>query len=120
MAWNEPGGGKNNNQDPWGSGGNNGGNNNGNNNGNRGGKQGPPDLDEALKKLQVEKGCGTSRRPFDGQVDEGNFIGRQGVNFVEILCRRVCFQAGIRGLVKLGHAGSVPVPAGSRVAADYL
>lgn len=52
MAWNEPGGGKNNNQDPWGSGGNNGGNNNGSNNGNRGGKQGPPDLDEALKKLQ--------------------------------------------------------------------
>jgi modulator of FtsH protease HflK len=45
MAWNEPGGGKNsNNQDPWGSGGNRG--------GNRGGKQGPPDLDEALKKLQ--------------------------------------------------------------------
>lgn len=41
MAWNEPGGGKN--QDPWGSGGNN---------GNRGGKQGPPDLDEALRKLQ--------------------------------------------------------------------
>jgi modulator of FtsH protease HflK len=41
MAWNEPGGGKN--QDPWGGGGNN---------GNRGGKQGPPDLDEALRKLQ--------------------------------------------------------------------
>lgn len=34
MAWNEPGGG--NNRDPWGSGGN----------------QGPPDLDEALRKLQ--------------------------------------------------------------------
>ncbi|PCC97676.1 FtsH protease activity modulator HflK [Halopseudomonas pelagia] len=48
MAWNEPGGGKNNNQDPWGSGGGN----NDKNNGNRGGKQGPPDLDEALKKLQ--------------------------------------------------------------------
>lgn len=46
MAWNEPGGGNNsNNQDPWGSGGNRGG-------GNRGGKQGPPDLDEALRKLQ--------------------------------------------------------------------
>ncbi|SDR82108.1 protease FtsH subunit HflK [Halopseudomonas xinjiangensis] len=45
MAWNEPGGGNNsNNQDPWGSGGNRG--------GNRGGKQGPPDLDEALRKLQ--------------------------------------------------------------------
>ena len=47
MAWNEPGGGKNsNNQDPWGSGGNRGGGDN------RGGKQGPPDLDEALRKLQ--------------------------------------------------------------------
>lgn len=34
MAWNEPGGG---NKDPW---------------GNNGGDQGPPDLDEALKKLQ--------------------------------------------------------------------
>jgi len=33
MAWNEPGGDK----DPWGG---------------RGGDQGPPDLDEALKKLQ--------------------------------------------------------------------
>ena len=47
MAWNEPGGGNNsNNQDPWGSGGNRGGGDN------RGGKQGPPDLDEALRKLQ--------------------------------------------------------------------
>src|SRR5690554_7316817 len=46
MAWNEPGGGNNsNNQDPWG-GGNRGGGDN------RGGKQGPPDLDEALRKLQ--------------------------------------------------------------------
>ncbi|MCR8923123.1 FtsH protease activity modulator HflK [Dasania sp. GY-MA-18] len=36
MAWNEPGGG--NNKDPWGSGGNK--------------NQGPPDLDEALRKLQ--------------------------------------------------------------------
>ncbi|MFA5677621.1 MAG: FtsH protease activity modulator HflK [Pseudomonas sp.] len=47
MAWNEPGGGNNsNNQDPWGGGGNRGGGDN------RGGKQGPPDLDEALRKLQ--------------------------------------------------------------------
>ena len=38
MAWNEPGGNRNNDRDPWGS-------------GNRGGgNQGPPDLDEALKK----------------------------------------------------------------------
>jgi len=35
MAWNEPGGGKD--RDPWGG---------------RGGDQGPPDLDEALRKLQ--------------------------------------------------------------------
>jgi membrane protease subunit HflK len=39
MAWNEPGGGKNNPKDPWG-----------------GGDQGPPDLDEALKKLQEKLG----------------------------------------------------------------
>jgi membrane protease subunit HflK len=38
MAWNEPGGG-NNSRDPWGS-----------------GNQGPPDLDEALKKLQERLG----------------------------------------------------------------
>jgi membrane protease subunit HflK len=37
MAWNEPGGGKNNDKDPWGN--------------NNGGNQGPPDLDEALKQL---------------------------------------------------------------------
>lgn len=45
MAWNEPGGnGNNQDQDPWG-GKNRGG-------GNGGGDQGPPDLDEALRKLQ--------------------------------------------------------------------
>ncbi len=40
MAWNEPGGGRNNNQDPW------------------GGKndQGPPDLDEVVRKLQERFG----------------------------------------------------------------
>lgn len=42
MAWNEPGGGNNNN---WGNGG-----------GNRGGDQGPPDLDEVLKKMQDKLG----------------------------------------------------------------
>ncbi|WP_299182518.1 FtsH protease activity modulator HflK [uncultured Neptuniibacter sp.] len=45
MAWNEPGG-NGNNQDPWGSG------NNNNRGGKGGGDQGPPDLDEALRKLQ--------------------------------------------------------------------
>ena len=48
MAWNEPGGGGNQN-DPWSGGGRRGGNGGG---GNRGGNQGPPDLDEALKKFQ--------------------------------------------------------------------
>lgn len=48
MAWNEPGGG--NQQDPWSGGGRRGGGDNGG--GNRGGNQGPPDLDEALKKFQ--------------------------------------------------------------------
>ena len=39
MSWNEPGGGNNKPKDPWG-----------------GGDQGPPDLDEALKKLQEKMG----------------------------------------------------------------
>ncbi len=43
MSWNEPGG-NGNNQDPWGGNNNRGGRN--------GGDQGPPDLDEALRKLQ--------------------------------------------------------------------
>lgn len=45
MAWNEPGG-NGNNQDPWGGG------NNNDRGGKGGGDQGPPDLDEALRKLQ--------------------------------------------------------------------
>jgi len=43
MAWNEPGGNRND-KDPWG-------NNSGNNNNKGGNNQGPPDLDEALKQL---------------------------------------------------------------------
>lgn len=62
MAWNEPGGGKNsNNQDPWGSG------------GNRGGKQGPPDLDEALRKLQDSlNGIFGKKRTSGGDSGGGN------------------------------------------------
>lgn len=62
MAWNEPGGGNNSNdQDPWGSG------------GNRGGKQGPPDLDEALRKLQdsLNNLFGSSKRSGNGGSDRG-------------------------------------------------
>lgn len=50
MGWNEPG-----NKDPWSNGGANGGSNNG---GRRpGGQEGPPDLDEALRKLQQQLGA---------------------------------------------------------------
>lgn len=70
MAWNEPGGGNNSNdQDPWGSGGNRG--------GNRGGKQGPPDLDEALRKLQdsLNNLFGSGKRSGNGGSDRGNGSG---------------------------------------------
>ncbi len=68
MAWNEPGGGNNSNdQDPWGSGG-----------GKRGGKQGPPDLDDALRKLQdsLNSLFGSSKRGSGG--NGGDRIGGGG------------------------------------------
>ncbi|TVP91869.1 MAG: FtsH protease activity modulator HflK [Pseudomonadaceae bacterium] len=74
MAWNEPGGGNNsNNQDPWGSGGNRG--------GNRGGKQGPPDLDDALKKLQdsLNGMFGNKKRGGDDDGGNRNVGGGQGI-----------------------------------------
>lgn len=52
MAWNEPGGNRNN-QDPWGG-------------GNRGRKDGPPDLDEAIK-----KGMDKLNRLFGGKGSSG-------------------------------------------------
>ena len=55
MAWNEPGGGNSNNQDPWG--------------GRRGGdRKGPPDLDEAFRKLQESLNglFGGKKRSGDG------------------------------------------------------
>lgn len=63
MAWNEPGG-NGNNQDPWGG-------DNRNNKGKRGNDQGPPDLDEALRKLQdrlndLFGGAGQKRGGGDG------------------------------------------------------
>ena len=66
MAWNEPGG---NNQDPWGG-------------GNKGKKQGPPDLDDAFRKLQDKlnnlfgggRGSDSGRRNTSGS-SSGMFIG---------------------------------------------
>jgi len=72
MAWNEPGGGNNSNdQDPWGSGGG----------GKRGGKQGPPDLDEALRKLQdsLNNMFGSSKRGKNGSGGGGSSIGGGGI-----------------------------------------
>ena len=61
MAWNEPGGGRNNNQDPW-----RGGN----------GDQGPPDLEEVMKKLQDRFGGIFGKRGGGGPSSggEGNPI----------------------------------------------
>ncbi|CAI8922566.1 MULTISPECIES: FtsH protease activity modulator HflK [Pseudomonas] len=68
MAWNEPGG-NSNNQDPWG--------------GRRGGdKKGPPDLDEAFRKLQDSLngmfGSG-KKRGGDGGVGKGGGFGLLGI-----------------------------------------
>jgi membrane protease subunit HflK len=60
MAWNEPGGNKNDN-DPWGTG------------GRRGNDQGPPDLDEALK-----KGLDKLNKLFGGKGKKGGGGGSQG------------------------------------------
>lgn len=58
MAWNEPGGGKNNNQDPWRNGGNN---------------EGPPDLDEVMKKLQQRFGGLFGGGKGGSQKNDGGF-----------------------------------------------
>ncbi|SHK34117.1 protease FtsH subunit HflK [Marinobacter antarcticus] len=67
MAWNEPGGNRNDN-DPWGNGG-----------GRRGNDQGPPDLDEALKKGldKLNKMLGGKGKKSGG--DGGNSGGSSGV-----------------------------------------
>lgn len=71
MAWNEPGG-NGNNQDPWGGG------NNNNRGGKGGGDQGPPDLDEALRKLQDKLNNifgGAGKRSSGGYGGDGDGSG---------------------------------------------
>jgi len=63
MAWNEPGGGNNKPKDPWG-----------------GGDQGPPDLDEALKKLQEKLGGLFGGRGKSGGTSGGAGGGSRGVS----------------------------------------
>ncbi|KYC25764.1 MULTISPECIES: FtsH protease activity modulator HflK [Pseudomonas] len=74
MAWNEPGG-NSNNQDPWG----------GRRNGGGGGgdKKGPPDLDEAFRKLQDSLngmfGSGKKRGGSDRNIGKGGGLGLLGI-----------------------------------------
>ena len=69
MAWNEPGG-NSNNQDPWGSGGG----------GRRGGgdQKGPPDLDEAFRKLQESLNGMFGGNKKRGNGSSGGGSGRRG------------------------------------------
>ncbi len=68
MAWNEPGGGDNKGpRDPWG-----------------GGDQGPPDLDEALKKLQEKLGGIFGGGSKSGGGSGGGFSGRM-LGFIALL-----------------------------------
>lgn len=72
MAWNEPGG-NSNNQDPWG----------GRRGGGGGDKKGPPDLDEAFRKLQDSLngmfGSGKKRGGGDRKVGKGGGYGLLGI-----------------------------------------
>ncbi|MGK9067110.1 FtsH protease activity modulator HflK [Stutzerimonas chloritidismutans] len=69
MAWNEPGG-NSNNQDPWGGGGG----------GRRGGgdQKGPPDLDEAFRKLQDSLNGMFGNKKRGGGSSSGGGSGRRG------------------------------------------
>ncbi len=80
MAWNEPGG-NSNNQDPWGGGGRR-----GNGGGGGGDRKGPPDLDEAFRKLQDNlKGVfGGKKRGSDGSGSNSGKGGGFGLLFVAL------------------------------------
>ncbi|WP_286237026.1 FtsH protease activity modulator HflK [Neptuniibacter halophilus] len=80
MAWNEPGG-NGDNQDPWGGG--------NKNRGGKGGDQGPPDLDEALRKLQDKLNAifgGAGKRTSGGFGGDGDGSGSSaGMGFFWII-----------------------------------
>ncbi|MCK2041815.1 FtsH protease activity modulator HflK [Chromohalobacter sp. TMW 2.2308] len=78
MAWNEPGGG--NQQDPWSGGGGRRGSGNGGGNG--GNNQGPPDLDEALKKFQDKLSRLMGKRGKRGSDGNGGGSGGKGNPFI--------------------------------------
>lgn len=85
MAWNEPGG-RDDKNDPWSSGGNDRGGRRG---GSGGGDQGPPDLDEALQKLQERLNSlfGTKKGGGSGGSggSAGSAQGGPGLGFIGVL-----------------------------------
>ncbi len=81
MAWNQPGGGNGGDKDPW---------------GNRGGQAGPPDLDEALRKLQAMLGGLFGGRKSPGAPGAGSSgPGAPGLGLILVLAVLGWFAAGI-------------------------
>lgn len=111
MAWNEPGGG---NRDPWSSGG-----------GGRGNNQGPPDLDEAIRKLRQrleglfgKRGGGNRGAGGGDDGGKGKTPGLKGVGIIAGLLLTVWILSGIyiidegtRGVVtRFGAYQSIAMP----------
>ena len=82
MAWNEPGGGKDN--DPWG-----------------GKNQGPPDLDEALKKLQEKLNSifGGGKGPSGGNGGEVK-LGASTLAIIGVLAEYTRYAVSVIGTVE--------------------
>lgn len=80
MAWNQPGNGGNKDRDPW------------NNQGGR--DQGPPDLDEALRKLMGKLGLGGGKGGKGGNGQSGGGIPAKGLGLGLVLVAVVWFIAG--------------------------
>ncbi|MBJ7316562.1 protease modulator HflK N-terminal domain-containing protein, partial [Idiomarina abyssalis] len=77
MAWNQPGNGNNNDRDPW---------------KNQGGRdQGPPDLDEAVRKLFSKFGFGGKK---GGGSGGSSGIPSKGIGIIAIIALIVWFIAG--------------------------
>lgn len=97
MAWNEPGG-NGNQHDPWSGGGRKPDRNSGNNNGGgQGPNQGPPDLDEALRKLQDKLNGvfgGKGGQGSDGGKPTGKFGGFGLTVLVAVLVLAIWFASG--------------------------
>ncbi|RUO80179.1 FtsH protease activity modulator HflK [Idiomarina tyrosinivorans] len=81
MAWNQPGNGQNNDRDPW---------------KNQGGRdQGPPDIDEAVRKLFAKLGLGGNGKRGNGSGGNGGSgIPLKGIGIIVILAVIVWFIAG--------------------------